>query len=234
MRQRVPDKRGNSRARSRQTGFVTSKAGDSQDRGQNRRKLLAPAVTIHERLSETSGSEPLVQGGRLETNAKTKKRGTNLENNGATAGLEAEAATGQHILNASGALPGDEEIEKKLELQMQSLRSAIDSPKTLLIVRNAALTLFEVDGEVTQQAIFLLVTDKDYRKGIVDSLISETPNYWDDSWNAAWTKEIEPLYSNRQQRIARRRSLISFWTKEWDSLPEDQTKLVGEALGALT
>jgi hypothetical protein len=130
-------------------------------------------------------------------------------------------------------LPDDAEIEKQLELRLSELGDEIFSPKALLIVRNATLTLLEVTGAANPEATFLLVADQQYRQGIVNKLVAETPSYWDETWKAAWTKEIEPLYSRLQQRITRRRSLISFWTKEWDTLPPDQVKKVAVTLKAL-
>ena len=143
------------------------------------------------------------------------------------------AATVEHQATELGAsIPDDAEIEIKLQANLRPLSDRIDTPKTLLIFRNAVLTLLEVGDQVDEQELLLLVLDKEYRQGIVNRLVSSTPDYWDQSWNAAWTKEIEPLYSRMQQRIARRRSLISFWTKEWDSLPAEQVRHAAEALSA--
>ncbi len=133
----------------------------------------------------------------------------------------------------SGSFSGDWEIEKKLESCMQHLRPAVDSPKSLLIVRNAALTMLEVEGKAEVQSVFLLVRDKDYRQSVVDKLAAGTPNYWDEVWNHAWTKEVDPLYSSEQQGIARRRSLISFWRSEWDTLPEDEVSQIVKNLQQL-
>lgn len=128
------------------------------------------------------------------------------------------------------SIPDDAEIEKKLQTNLRRFRDRIDSPKTLLIIRNAVLTLLEVGDEVEDQMLSYLLADKDYRDGVVNRLSSQTPEYWDESWSKAWVKEIEPLYSKAQQRIARRRSLLSFWTKEWDTLPAEQVKHALEAL----
>ena len=141
-----------------------------------------------------------------------------------------ESPRGQ-VLDASISKVLD--IEAKLESTMKELRDVIDSPKSLLIAKNAVLTLLEVEGSADFQTIFLLVKDKKYREGIVDKLESETPNYWDQKWNEAWSKEIEPLYSVAQQVIVRRRSLINFWTKEWNTLPEDEVRRIVTDLSTL-
>lgn len=143
------------------------------------------------------------------------------------------SATIEHRAAELGvSIPDDAEIEKNLQEHLHPLSERIDSPKTLLIFRNAVLTLLEIGEQVDEQELLLLLVDKEYRQGIVDRLGSSTPKYWDQTWNAAWVKEIEPLYSRMQQKIARRRSLISFWTKEWDSLPADQVKHAAEVLSA--
>jgi hypothetical protein len=157
-----------------------------------------------------------------------------LENNATTGSVTTASESGRQAPELARLLPDDAEIEKQLELRLSEIGNQIFSPKTLLIVRNATLTLLEVTGDATPEATFLLVADEQYRQGVVDKLVTETPNYWDDAWKAAWTKEMEPLYSRLQQRITRRRSLISFWTKEWDTLPPDQVKKIAATLKALT
>lgn len=136
----------------------------------------------------------------------------------------------QSEVEVSSTLPEDLEIETKFESSMQRLSTAIDSPKTLLIARNVLLTLLEVEGKVDERLMLFLLKDKEYRQGIVTRLASDTPDFWDEAWKQAWKKQIDPLYSSEQQRIVRRRSLISFWTKEWDTLPKDQVKHVIAAL----
>jgi hypothetical protein len=131
-------------------------------------------------------------------------------------------------------LPSQPLIEKELRTQFHKISENIDSPKALLIIRNAALTVLELNelklvGQENKRSLDLssllsLLTNSEYRQRIVERLISTTPNFWDESWDQAWSKDAEPLYSERQQRIVRRRSLISFWTKEWQSLPKEQVE----------
>jgi hypothetical protein len=131
-------------------------------------------------------------------------------------------------------LPPQALIESELQTQLHKISENIDSPKALLIIRNAALTVLELNelklvGQEDNRSLDLssllsLLTNSEYRQRIVERLISTTPNFWDESWDQAWSKDAEPLYSERQQRIVRRRSLISFWTKEWQSLPKEQVE----------
>ena len=146
-----------------------------------------------------------------------------MENNG----------TGEQLTRISDSISDDAEIERKLESALSGLRLLVDSPKALLIMRNAALTLLEVHGTVGPERMLLLVADPEFRAGVVNLLVRDTPKYWDETWNAVWHKDAEPLYSVRQQRIARRRSLIAFWTKEWSELPEEEVAHVGRILAAL-
>ncbi len=131
------------------------------------------------------------------------------------------------------SIPSDSEIERKLEPLLAAVGSAIDSPKVLLILRNSALTLLEVHGSIGLERMFLMVADSEFRSGVVNHLVSETPVYWGNAWNEAWAKDREPLYSKRQQAIARRRSLITFWTKEWAELPEHEVRHATEILQGL-
>jgi hypothetical protein len=131
-------------------------------------------------------------------------------------------------------LPPEALIEKEVQSEFRRISESVDSPKALLIIRNALLTALELNElELPEQgnnqtldlsALWSLLTNSEYRQRIVERLISTTPNFWDESWDQAWSKDAEPLYSERQQRIVRRRSLISFWTKEWQSLPKEQVE----------
>ncbi|HZW56613.1 MAG TPA: hypothetical protein VFF30_10015 [Nitrososphaerales archaeon] len=128
------------------------------------------------------------------------------------------------------------EIARVIVSQLQEtegLGGLIDSPRTLLVMRNAIQILSEADENVDIERIFLVIADREYRRGIIGKIEAGTPNYWDESWNAEWRKDADPLYSNSQQRIARRRGLVHFWTKEWDTFPEDYVKSVARSLQAL-
>jgi hypothetical protein len=126
-------------------------------------------------------------------------------------------------------------IEKDLNARLRNLRNYIDSPKSLLILKNAFLTELEVYGTQPLQKksaksvcdakfVVCMLSDVAFREKIVDMLISTTPAIWDESWNHSWSKDAEPIYTEKQQRILRRRSLINFWTKELDSLPAEQVR----------
>lgn len=140
-------------------------------------------------------------------------------------------------------LPSQALIEKELQTQLRMIREKIDSPKALLIIRNAALTLLELNkaGLFEQKSaqkldltlVKALLSDPQFRQTTVERLIATTPNFWDHNWEQAWTKDAEPLYSERQQRIVRRRSLISFWTKEWQALPRDQLEHAVQVVGSV-
>jgi hypothetical protein len=142
-------------------------------------------------------------------------------------------------------LPPQALIEKELQDELRKVREEIDSPRALLIIRNAALTLLELSEIKTAgqlrpcnldwNSVKSLLSNSQYRQTIVDRLISTSPNFWDENWDHVWSKDAEPLYSEQQQRIVRRRSLISFWTREWQTLPKDQIEhavLVITSLGA--
>lgn len=125
-------------------------------------------------------------------------------------------------------------LERELRFQLRKIRERIDSPKTLLILRNATLTLLELnDAKLFKEgkmprldaaSLVSLLSDSEFREMILGRLVSTTPDYWDENWNHAWTKDADPLYSERQQRIMTRRSLISFWRNEWSTLPSEQVE----------
>ncbi len=164
----------------------------------------------------------MANDGRVETRTMT------ADSEQMKQGIETEVKATSDILD-------DRSILSVVDNVVRAVSNAIDTPRALLIVRDAALTLVEVREEISYERLLLLLADKEYRQGIVTRLVNTTPNYWDSSWNAAWKeKDAEPLYSEQQQRIARRRSLISFWTKEFDTLPTDQLNHVNEVLHSFT
>ncbi len=102
------------------------------------------------------------------------------------------------------------------------MQDVIDSPKSLLIVRNAILTLLEVPGErFSREKVGQLLRDDNYRAELVRNLNEQTPEYWSSQWDASWRKDKEPLLSTAQEQITKRGSLIEFWTKEWPTIGED-------------
>jgi hypothetical protein len=136
-------------------------------------------------------------------------------------------------------LPGAT-MERELRARLRAVRDKIDSPKTLFILKNALLTELELYGAESGSslkrgcktqysgsgAIFVecLLSDAQFREKVVDMLISTTPDVWDQNWNSVWNKDADPLYSERQQTILRRRSLITFWTNEWKTIPDEQVE----------
>jgi hypothetical protein len=114
---------------------------------------------------------------------------------------------------------------------MDSLTDVIDSPLTHLILRNAALTLLEIQGEdLSIRKIYELLTDDRFRSSIVSMLAEITPPYWSEEWSLLWRKDAEPLFSVSQQRIVRLAGLLTFWTKEWGEIPYDIKRHVAEML----
>jgi hypothetical protein len=146
-----------------------------------------------------------------------------LENNG----------RGKQVAEILESIPDNLEIQRQLSPVLRLFESNVDSPRALLILRNSALTLLEVKEGFELERMFVLLADSEYRLGVVNRLINETPKYWDPAWYEAWGKDGEPLYSKRQQAIARRRSLINFWTEEWKEISEHEIRHAIEVLQSL-
>jgi hypothetical protein len=114
------------------------------------------------------------------------------------------------------------QVSNKAKECMRLFQDIIDSPKTLLIVRNAILTLLETsEEEVNRDTVGQLLRDNNYRAQVVGKLKDQTPDYWSEQWDVSWHKDKEPLLSAGQERITRRASLIEFWTEEWGTISED-------------
>lgn len=123
------------------------------------------------------------------------------------------------------------ELNRRLSTIMDSLTDVIDSPQTHLILRNAALTLLEIQGEdFSIRKIYELLTDDRFRSSIVSMLAKMTPPYWSEEWSLLWRKDADPLFSASQQRIVRLTGLLTFWTKEWGEIPYDIKRHVAEML----
>jgi len=115
----------------------------------------------------------------------------------------------------------DETLNQELENNLAQIRDAIDSPKTLLIMRNAVLTLLETPNQpFNWKAVHALLTQDDFRADIVNKLKQVTPKFWREEWDSLWKVDEDPLFSMAHQRIVRRYSLIVYWTEEWSHTPE--------------
>ena len=131
-------------------------------------------------------------------------------------GREQVAQTSQALLLSSV------QLSNKAKEYMRSFHYLIDSPKFLLIVRNATLTLLEIsEQEISRDKIGQFLRDDNYRAEVVGMLREQTPAYWSEQWDASWHKDREPLLSAVQERITRRASLLEFWTTEWRTISED-------------
>lgn len=131
---------------------------------------------------------------------------------------------------ASVALALERDIDTRLRQFMEALANIVDSPKALLILRNAALTLLELpEHTLDVEKVCELLTDDQVRAGVIKKLSEETPPYWSEQWNSLWEKDVDPLLSESQQRIVRRISLVTFWSKEWDGIPAEVRSHVAEA-----
>lgn len=135
---------------------------------------------------------------------------------------------------AAAALTLEEDTDARLRQFMDALADVVDSPKTHLILRNAALTLLELpECTLDLEKIRKLLTDAQVRASVMKELSEETPPYWSEQWNSLWRKDVEPLSSKAQQRIVRRISLLTFWSKEWDEVPAEVRSHVTDAVQAL-
>lgn len=127
-------------------------------------------------------------------------------------------------------LPEDE-LNSRLRAAMTTFQYALDSPRTQMILRNSILILLELpEHTVNAQLIYKLLTDEQFRKEAIKRLSETTPHYWSEDWNSLWRKDIDPLLSIAQQRVAKRNSIITFWSKEWDEIPSDVKRHVVKML----
>jgi RNA polymerase-interacting CarD/CdnL/TRCF family regulator len=111
---------------------------------------------------------------------------------------------------------------------------AVDSPKFLLIIRNAVHTLLETPGQdFSWKSVHELLSDEKFRSNVVSKLKEVTPDLWREEWDKMWKVEEDPLFSKAQQRIVKRQSLIVFWTEEWDTLPTKEKMHVAEVVSML-
>jgi hypothetical protein len=130
--------------------------------------------------------------------------------------------------------PTWEDTGSRLHSIMTSLEDLVDSPKALLVLRNATLTLLEAGEEFTYSKLYYLLSYDEYRKTVTNRLRQATPGTWSAGWNGAWQKDAEPLLSVAQEKMVRRNGLITFWSTEWMSIPEDLKAHVLRVVSALT
>jgi hypothetical protein len=114
----------------------------------------------------------------------------------------------------------DELLNQELKNNLAFTVDAIDAPKTLWIMRNAILTILDTPNQpYSWKAVHSLITQDDFRADIVDKLKKVTPMFWREEWDSLWKVDEDPLFSKAQQRVARRHSLIVYWTEEWSQIP---------------
>ena len=143
-----------------------------------------------------------------------------MENNGDRGVTNQEKMVGLQNRPPDIGLLSDGELSSRLTAAMACFQDTLDSPRTQLILRNAALTLLELPGhEFSVKLVYDLLTDDGQRSRAVKTLSEETPQYWSKEWDSLWRKDVDPLLSISQQRIAKRNSLLVFWSREWDQIP---------------
>lgn len=121
----------------------------------------------------------------------------------------------------------DEELTTKSRECMNLLNSIIDCPFTQMILKNSVHLLLELpEHRFDVKSMHQLLTDEKTRSISINTLLQETPSYWTEEWNSLWKKDVAPLLSLGQQRIAKRISLINFWDKEYATIPvEDRNRV---------
>jgi hypothetical protein len=112
-------------------------------------------------------------------------------------------------------------LSHQLKEHMRSFQDIVASPKSLLIVRSAILTLLEAREEVSRDKVGQLLRDESYRAEALRKVKEQTPEYWSEQWNSSWRNDKEPLLSATQEQITRRAGLLEFWNKEWETISED-------------
>ncbi len=135
---------------------------------------------------------------------------------------------------ATSSILAEADLAKKLSRAMHSMQELIDSPKTHFILRNTALTLLELpDHSFDLERAYLLLTNNSAREKIVRELLENTPEIWSETWNSLRLKETDPLYTAAQQHCVTRVQLARFWTKEWETIPEETRVHVANLLATL-
>jgi hypothetical protein len=127
-----------------------------------------------------------------------------------------------------------EQLNQEMLDHLDVVADAVDSPKFLLIIRNAVHTLLETPGQdFSWKSVHELLSDEKFRSNVVSKLKEVTPDLWREEWDKMWKVEEDPLFSKAQQRIVKRQSLIVFWTEEWDTLPTKEKMHVAEVVSML-
>lgn len=131
-----------------------------------------------------------------------------------------------------------EKINQTLAQDVDFLCNIVDSPQTLQILRNTLLlALFASEKgndttDINSRSVTcaVLLSDDLFRTDTINALNKDTAAIWSDEWNSAWRKDAEPLYSRTQQYMSMRASLITFWTREWNTIPEETRRHVAKLL----
>lgn len=141
----------------------------------------------------------------------------------------------QEQLPAVDYLPEDV-LNSRLGAAMAPFQDAPGSPLTHMILRNSILMLLELPEHVASvQLVYELLTDAQFRNDAVKRLGETTPQYWSEGWDSLWRKDIDPLLSVTQQRVAKRNSILAFWSKEWGDVhsgAKTQAVKILEMMGA--
>jgi len=146
-----------------------------------------------------------------------------MENNG-------NRAVGSHTLTKLS----DETLNQELENHLAPIKDVIDTPRTLLIMRNAILTLLETpDQPFSWKSVHALLTQDEFRADVVNKLEGATPKFWREDWDSLWKVDEDPLFSKAQQRIVIRQSLIVYWTQEWSHTPKEERMHAAKIVEAL-
>lgn len=130
--------------------------------------------------------------------------------------------------------PRSEEIDNRLRECMNSLTQLLDSPQTLTILRNTALTLLELpEHQFDVDRAHALLTWSVVREDAVSKLREITPQLWSEAWNLQRPQSNGPLYTEVQQQTLIRSNLIRFWVEEWGRIPVEVRDHVADMLGKL-
>ena len=124
----------------------------------------------------------------------------------------------------------EKEFDDELSIRMRGLEDYFDSPLTRMIIKNLFSILLESNRKCEGSEVLNLIDNDVYRKAMLDLLRSRIPNYASEEWLSYWKIEVAPLYSSAHQRILRLSSLITFWTIEWQAIPEETKQSVRHLL----
>lgn len=132
-----------------------------------------------------------------------------------------EASQGLPTLQNTLPILPEKEFDDELSLRMRRFEDYFDSPLTRMVIKNLFSILLESNRKCDGSELLNLIDNDAYRKELLDSLRNRTPSYASEEWLSHWKIEVAPLYSSDHQRILRLSSLITFWTIEWQTIPEE-------------